>query len=146
MKHLVVAGLLVALAGPASADLVTRTSPHSVAGTADRLVAAIEGAGATVVARVDHAAAAGSVDMTLRPTVMVMFGNPKLGTPVMQTAQAAGLDLPLRVVIWEDGSGAVTLAYHDPMDLTTLGVPADTPALQAMSGALERLTGAAVAQ
>ena len=94
--------------GAMSADLVTKTSPHSVSDTMDRLEAAVTGAGATVFARVDHAAGAAKVDMELRPTQMLMFGNPKLGTPAMLDGQTAGLDLPLRVVVYADAEGVVT--------------------------------------
>lgn len=133
-------------ASPALADLVTKTSPYSVSETVDRLVAAVEGAGAKVVARVNHAGAASSVGMELRPTEMVMFGNPKLGTPAMQAAQVSGLDLPLRVVVWEGDDGTVTLAYHDPAELAVLGIPSDAEVLKKMAGALEKLTSKAVAE
>ena len=139
----IVAG--VCLASPAAADLITKTSPHSVSETVDRLVAAVEGAGAKVVARVNHSGAADSVGMDLRPTEMVMFGNPKLGTPAMQAAQVSGLDLPLRVVVWEGEDGIVTLAYHDPAELATYGIPDDAEVLKMMTGALDNLTAAAVA-
>jgi len=84
-----------------ASDLITKTSPHSVSETIDRLTAAVEKAGAKVFARVDHAKGAMTVDMELRPTEMLMFGNPKLGTPALQAAQTIGLDLPLRVVAYE---------------------------------------------
>lgn len=146
MRRLVAAMLFAGLALPASAEIVRKTSPHSVSETADRLAAAVEGAGATVVARIDHAAAAAGVDAELRPTTVLVFGNPKLGTPVMQADQAAGLDLPMRVVIFEGPDGAVTVAYHDPAELAAShAVPADLEALGTMAGALDKLTGAAVA-
>lgn len=146
MKLIAILIFGILAAGPVAADLITKTSPHSVSDTVDKLIAAVEGAGAKVVARVNHAAAAGSVDMDLRPTEMVMFGNPKLGTPAMQSAQAAGLDLPLRVVVWEAEDGTVFLAYHDPADLAALGVPANSEVVKMMTGALDKLTGAAVAE
>lgn len=146
MKLLKFIAFCMVAALPAQAELISKTSPHSVSETVDKLVAAVEGAGATVVARVNHAAAAGSVEMELRPTEMVMFGNPKLGTPAMQAAQVTGLDLPLRVVVWEGEDGTVTLAYHDPMELAELGIPADAEVLAKMAGALDKLTGAAVAE
>jgi uncharacterized protein (DUF302 family) len=146
MRVFQIAGIAGLVAVPAAADIVTKTSPHSVADTADRLVATAEGAGATVFALVDHAAGAASVDAELRPTVLVMFGNPQLGTPAMQAAQRAGLDLPLRVVIFEGEDGTVTLAYHDPSELAEdHAIPADAPVLEQMTGALGKLTDAAVA-
>ena len=128
-------------------ELVSKPSPHSVGETIDRLEAAVEAAGAKVFARVDHAAAAQSVGSALRPTQMLMFGNPKLGTPAIVAAQTAGLDLPLRVLAYEDESGQVMLAYHPPGDLASLhGVPADAEVLGAMTGALGKLTDAAVSE
>ena len=89
---------LASLGTAAHAEMIAKTSPHSVSETMDRLEAAVTAAGATIFARVDHAAGAGKVDMELRPTQLLIFGNPKLGTPAMQDAQTAGLDLPLRVL------------------------------------------------
>lgn len=146
MRHLVTAMLFAGLALPANAEIIRKSSPHSVSETADRLAAEVEGAGATVVARIDHAAAAAGVDAELRPTTVLVFGNPKLGTPVMQADQAAGLDLPMRVVIFEGADGAVTVAYHDPAELAAShAVPAELEALGMMAGALDKLTGTAVA-
>lgn len=127
--------------------MIEKTSPHSVSETIDRMQAAVESAGATVFARVDHAAGASSVDMDLRPTQMLMFGNPKLGTPAMLDAQTAGLDLPLRVLAYADAEGVVRLVYHDPADLAAAhGLPADAKYVQMMTGALDKLTSAATAE
>ncbi|HBM39724.1 MAG TPA: camphor resistance protein CrcB, partial [Sulfitobacter sp.] len=106
---------LTALAAlPAAADIVTKMSPHSVPDTIDRLEAAVTEAGAMVFARVDHAEGATKVDMELRPTTLLIFGNPKLGTPAMLDGQTAGLDLPMRVLAYADDSGMVHVSYHDP--------------------------------
>lgn len=146
MRLCQIVGIVVLAASPAFGEIVRKTSPHSVAKTADRLEAAVEGAGATVFARVDHAAGVASVDAELRPTEMVMFGNPRLGTPALQAAQSAGLDLPLRVVIFEEADGAVTVAYHDPAELAQVhGISADSAVLEQMAGALGKLTDVAVA-
>ncbi|MEQ8654472.1 MAG: DUF302 domain-containing protein [Kiloniellales bacterium] len=129
-----------------AADLVRKTSPHSVQVTVDRLASAVEGAGAKVFARIDHAAGAQAVGAELRPTEVLIFGNPKLGTPAMQLSQSAGLDLPLRVVVFEDADGTVVLAYHPPETLAAdHGIPADAPVLGKMTGALGKLTDKAVA-
>ncbi len=128
-------------------DLITKPSAHSVEVTIDRLVAAVEGAGAKVFARIDHAAGAAKVDMDLRPTQMLMFGNPKLGTPALQAGQTAGLDLPLRVVAYEDANGQVFVAYHNPSELSEdHGIPADAAVLKKMTGALDKLTNKAIAE
>jgi uncharacterized protein (DUF302 family) len=130
-----------------AADLITKPSAHSVSVTIDRLVAAVEGAGAKVFARVDHAAGATKVDMALRPTQMLMFGNPKLGTPALLAGQTAGLDLPLRVVAYEDANGQVFVAYHAPSELSEdHGIPTDAAVLKKMTGALDKLTNKAIAE
>lgn len=135
-----------ALALPAAADMIDKVSPHSVADTMDRLVMAVEGAGATVFARVDHAAGAAKVDMELRPTQTLIFGNPKLGTPAMLDAQTAGLDLPMRVLAYADGEGVVHVTYHDPADFAaTHGLPGDAKYIAMMTGALGKLTDKAIA-
>lgn len=129
-----------------AADLIQKKSPHTVSVTIDRLSAAVEAAGAKVFARVDHAAGAKSVGADLRPTEMLMFGNPKLGTPAIQAAQTSGLDLPLRVLAYEDADGVVLVAYHDPAELAGIHrMPADAEVLAKMTGALSKLTDKAIA-
>lgn len=130
-----------------AADLVSKTSPYPVAETMERLVAAVEKAGATVFARVDHAAGAKKIGGELAPNQMLVFGNPKIGTPIMQKNPAAGLDLPIRVVIYQGSDGATTVAYHKPGRIAEdHAVPADLKALKMMAGALDKLTGAAVSK
>lgn len=135
-----------AMSQAASAEMISKISPHGVSVTIDRLQSAVEAAGATVFARVDHAKGAASVDTALRPTEMLMFGNPALGTPAMLDAQTAGLDLPLRVLAYEDANGQVTVVYHTPDTLAAdHGLPADAEYLKKMTGALDKLTNAAIA-
>jgi uncharacterized protein (DUF302 family) len=93
--------------------LITITSNHSVKETLDRLEASLRGNGVTVFARIDHAAAAASVDMTLPPTELIIFGQPKAGTPLMQEQQSIGIDLPLKMLAWQDANGKNWLAYND---------------------------------
>ncbi len=144
---LIAAAFAFASTMSAQAGMITKTSAHSVGDTIDRLAAAVEKAGAKVFARVDHAKGAASVDADLRPTQMLMFGNPKLGTPAMQAGQSMGLDLPLRVVAWEAADGTVMVGYHDPAAVAALhGLPADHPTIAKMTGALGKLTGAATAE
>jgi uncharacterized protein (DUF302 family) len=122
---------------------ITRESPASVSETADRLVAAAEGAGAIVFARVDHAAGAAAVGEELAPTTLVIFGNPRIGTPIIQANRRTGLDLPLRVLIWEE-AGATMLGYEDPDRLKDrYSVEGADDEFAAMRGALENLTTAA---
>ena len=89
-------------------------SRHGPKETMDRLVAAVTRRGMTVLARVDHADAAAKVGMELRSTEVVLFGNPRTGTPLMQAAQTMGIDLPLKVLVWQDEVGKTWLAYNDP--------------------------------
>ncbi len=129
-----------------AAEIIKKLSPHPVSVTIDRLQAAVETAGATVFARVDHAKGAASINTELRPTEMLMFGNPALGTPPMLDAQTAGLDLPLRVLAFEDAAGQVHLVYHSPDTLATNhGLPAKADYLTKMAGAVDKLTNAAIA-
>lgn len=101
-----------ATAVAADAGLVKIKSPHSVKQTADKLEAALKAKDLKVFARVDHAAGAKKVDKELRPTEVVIFGNPQTGTPLMQCAQSAGIDLPQKALIWQDEKGQVWLAYN----------------------------------
>ncbi len=94
--------------------LITLRSAHDFKTTLDRLLLGLKAKGITVFATVDHAAGAASVGLSLRPTTLVVFGNPAAGTPVMQVEQSAGIDLPLKALVWEDANGAAHLSYNDP--------------------------------
>jgi uncharacterized protein (DUF302 family) len=93
-------------------DLAEFTSAYSYSTTVDRLAAAIERGGLSIVARVDHAAAAAAVGLSMPPTLVMFYGNPCGGTPIMLARPAAALDLPLRVLIREDGDGSTRVAFH----------------------------------
>lgn len=105
---------LISTAATAGEGLVSVKSAHDVPATADKLVAALEEKGMKVFARIDHAAGAKKVDMTLEPTELVIFGNPKLGTALMKCGHSIAIDLPLKALIWEDGDGQTWLGYNDP--------------------------------
>ena len=92
--------------------LVTIRCESPVRETVDHLTTVVETAGLTVFARVDHAAGAASVGMELRPTELLIFGNPRAGTPLMQDRQTAGIDLPLKALVWQDADGAVWLTCN----------------------------------
>ena len=94
--------------------LVTLASQHSVKDTLDRLEADLKAKGVAVFARVDHAAGAATVAMPLRPTELLIFGSPKGGTPLMQSRQTIGIDLPLKILAWQDADGKVWITYNDP--------------------------------
>lgn len=153
LTHIVALGLALALAPAAFAheapegDLVTIHSAHDVTATIDRLEEAVTGAGATVFARVDHQAGAEGVNLDLRPTTLLIFGNPNVGTLAMQEAQTMGVDLPMRVVAWEDASGATHVTYTDPAAMAARhGIAADSEAVKKMTDALKKLTGTAAAE
>jgi uncharacterized protein (DUF302 family) len=94
--------------------LVTRRSHHSVDETLERLEGLVRGAGVTIFALVDHSGEAAKVGLTMRPTKLLIFGNPKSGTPVMIASPSIAIDLPLKILVWEDVEGAVWLSYNSP--------------------------------
>jgi uncharacterized protein (DUF302 family) len=145
MRPFAFAAPLMLIATLASASpFATKTSPHDVATTMDRLAAAVEGAGATIFARIDHAAAAATVGQELAPNQVLIFGNPKLGTPMMQSAPSMGLDLPLKVQVYRAADGTVQVIYHS-MDGLAAEHGADSPALGKAAGALNKFTDKAIA-
>jgi uncharacterized protein (DUF302 family) len=138
-----VALALMAQGAQASDDDITQVAAKGdVASTMDALQAAVEGAGATVFARVNHAGGAERVGMDLAASQLLIFGNPKLGTPAMQDDPLAGLFLPLKVLVYEDAGGRVWLAYEDPEEtLDDLpGISDDAGYIAKMRGALGKLT------
>jgi uncharacterized protein (DUF302 family) len=116
--------------------MITIESRHSVQITADRLEPILEEKGMTIFSRIDHAAGAAEIGETLRPTVLFIFGNPKVGTALMKCGQTAGIDLPLKILIWEDDSGLVKLSYNDPRYI------ADRHGISDCGQVLEKMTGA----
>ena len=127
--------------------LITITSNHSVKETLDRLEASLRGNGVSVFARIDHAAGAASVDMTLPPTELVIFGQPQAGTPLMQAQQSIGIDLPLKMLAWQDANGKNWLAYNDIAWLAKRhGLGEDlAPAVSGIAKALAKLAETAAA-
>jgi uncharacterized protein (DUF302 family) len=94
--------------------LITLPSAHGAKETMDRLAAEVKAKGMTVFARIDHAAGAKEVGMPLRPTELLIFGNARGGTPLMQANQTIGIDLPLKALVWEDAGGKAWLSYNEP--------------------------------
>ena len=113
---LVLTGSLLAASSLASAadGLISVASSHSVKDTADRLENVLKKKGMKVFLRIDHAAGAASVGRQLRPTELIVFGNPKAGAPLMQCAQSVAIDLPQKALIRKDENGKVWLSYNDP--------------------------------
>lgn len=146
MIKAIFAAAAVITASPVFADIVTKPSASPVDQTMDALVAAVEGAGATVFARVDHTAGAESAGMFMADAELLIFGNPKLGTPAMQDDIRAGLFLPLRVLVYADAAGATQVAYVEVDDLfDDLEINDDADYIAQMEQALGMLTDKAVA-
>lgn len=141
---LVILLFVAGAAGAADNGLVVRSSAHGVAETADRLEAALESKGMTVFTRIDHAAGAASVGQALPPTELVIFGNPKVGTPLMQCDPSVAIDLPQKMLIRETAEGAVQIAYNDPAWLARRHDLADCGAvLDRVDAALKAFAAAA---
>jgi uncharacterized protein (DUF302 family) len=113
--------------------------------TLERLEAEVKAKGLTVFGRIDHAAGAATVGMPLRPTTVVIFGNPKGGTPLMQASQLVGIELPLKVLVWQDAAGKTWLSYVDPANLAKrYELPPETAtAVGNLAGVLKALTAEA---
>ena len=94
--------------------IISVKSSHEVKATADRLENTLKQKGMTVFVRINHAEGAQKVGKKLRPTELVVFGNPKVGTPLMQCSQSTAIDLPQKALIWQDDQGQVWLSYNDP--------------------------------
>lgn len=127
---------------PPASVLVTVASAHDHATTLTRAVAAIEERGFTLVHRVDHAAAAQTAGLTLEPSTVLVFGNPKGGTPLLQAAPTMALDLPLRVLVWQR-DGKTSVSYRDPASVAQAHGAADHPVVPKLRAALEAIAAAA---
>jgi uncharacterized protein (DUF302 family) len=129
----------------AADGLVTLRSNYAPKETMNRLETEVKAKGLTVFARIDHSAGAAEVGLSLRPTELLIFGNAKGGTPLMQSVQTIGIDLPLKALVWQDASGSTWLSYNDPNWLAKrheLGNQADAT-VKAMTGALAAMARAA---
>lgn len=129
----------------AADGLVTMPSPYSAQETMDKLEKLVKERGLHVFARIDHAAGAAKIGKTLRPTQLLIFGNPQGGTPLMECAQTVGIDLPLKALVWEDAAAKVWLGYNDPAFLAQRHGAGDCPAVEPLRKALEGLAKASVA-
>ncbi|WP_426443470.1 DUF302 domain-containing protein [Bradyrhizobium genosp. P] len=130
---------------PASdqAGLVVIDSANTMAETEKRLIAALDAAGLKVAARIDHAANAKSVGLDLAPTVLFIFGNPKAGTGLIEKQRTIGIDLPLKILLWDE-KGSIKVAYNDPAYIARRhGLDTSLPVLSQISSTLRRLAEAA---
>jgi len=140
-------GMSVVMAEPLiERGLISKKSPHSVTVTLDRLEQVLKDKGVTIVTRWSHDAGAAKVGIALRPTELLLFGNPKLGSHFFTSQQTAGIDLPMKALAWQDESGQVWLTYNDPAYVAARhGVEARDEIVQKMSGALDKFSAIAVA-
>ena len=137
---------LFLLASLAYADngIISVKSSHQVKATADRLENTLKQKGMTVFIRINHAEGAQKVGKKLRPTELVVFGNPKVGTPLMQCRQSTAIDLPQKALIWEDQEGTVWFSYNDPNYLVERhGITGCTEVLKKTEKALSNFAKAA---
>ena len=126
---------------PTESGIIRIASQHSVAATLERLEAALRAREVKIFARIDFSGDASRAGLTLRAEQMLIFGNPKAGTPLMQAAQTIGIDLPLKVLVWQDAAGDTWLSYNDPQWIAKrhgLGQQ-DEATVSAMSAALGAL-------
>lgn len=134
------------IAAPAGAEevYITKTSPHDVSTTLDRIAETVEAGGGMVFYRIDHAAAAAAYGKQMAPTQVLIFGNPANGTGLMNAHPRVSVDLPLKVGAFEAADGTVTLIYRNPV-VQFAGLGIDGPA-EGIAGTLETLTDRAVAE
>ena len=123
--------------------LRTLPSKHGPEETLDRLEAIVTKHGMTISARIDHAAAAAKVGLELRPTVVLVFGNPRAGTPGMQAVRTLAIDLPLKMLVWQDDKDMTWLAYNDPAWLFRRHGVVDDGSGDVMNDVLESIAGEA---
>lgn len=121
-------------------------SPYGARETADRVEEQARERGLNIFVRVDHAAGAAKVGKKLRPTEVLIFGNPRGGTPFMECAQSVGIDRPLKALVWQDAQGRVWLGYNDPSYLAERHDVADCPAVSALRKALSTLAESVTAR
>jgi uncharacterized protein (DUF302 family) len=144
LRALLCAGAIATAGAAHAADgLVAVKSAHPPRVTLDRFEATAKERGLMVFARIDHAAGAQKVGKTLRPTELLIFGNPQGGTPLMECAQSAGIDLPLKALAWEDAQGQSWLGYNDPAWLAQRHGAGACPVVENLKKALSGLAEAA---
>lgn len=148
---LLIATVLAGCAGMRGAThanhgLVTVRSPHGQAETLNRLEAQVRQRNLAVVARIDHAVGAQRIGQTLRPTEVMIFGNPQAGTPLMQCAQGAGIELPMKALVWTDAAGQTWLGWNDPAWIVHRHGGGDCPAAENVRKALAAIAEATVAK
>ena len=147
MRNTIIAFILaLVFASPLLAEpgLINIKSAHDVKNTTDRLENILKEKGMNVFLRINHADGARNVGKELRPTELLIFGNPKVGTPLMQCGQTVGIDLPQKALIWQDENGQVWITYNDPQYLATRhGIDGCKAVLDKVKNALNNFSRAA---
>lgn len=144
----VMCALTVLVTNPVSAadGLITMKSSFDAKETMDRMEKTLRDKGMTIFERIDHAAGAEKIGKALRPTEVLLFGNPKAGTPFIECAQTVGIDLPMKTLVWKDASGQVWLGYNDPAFLTKRHGAPECGVVGGMSKTLDGLAREALRQ
>jgi uncharacterized protein (DUF302 family) len=145
-KILIAISIVFVFTAPAFAEqgLIKVKSSHDVKNTADRLERIVKEKGMNVFLRINHAQGARKVGQDLRPTELLIFGSPKVGTALMQCSQTIAIDLPQKALIWQDETGQVWLTYNDPRYLATRhGIDACKAVLGKVQNALKNFAQAA---
>ena len=144
---IIITSVLLLVSGLVFADngLVKKQSPYSPAETLDRLEKVLMAKGIKVFARINHSANAKGVGLVLRPTELLIFGNPKLGTHLINGNQTVGIDLPMKVLAWQDDNFQTWVAYNDPRYIVGRHEVGNREAIVTkMQGALNKLTNKAI--
>jgi len=144
---IIIASVLLLVTGLVFADtgLIKKQSPYTPAETLDRLEKVLKEKGITVFARVNHKVNAESVGLVLRPTELLIFGNPELGTHLINSHQTVGIDLPMKVLTWQDDNFQTWIAYNDPQYMASRhDITNRDPIVTKMQGALNMLTNRAI--
>lgn len=137
--------IFCSVAMAAEDGMISKRSSYGVGETLDRMEAVLEAKGVMVFSRIDHAAGAARIGIDLPPTQLLIFGNPKLGTPLMQSNRHIGIDLPLKVLAWQDSQGMVWLSYSDPAGLQQRYSIVDRdPLFNTITATLDKLTDKAL--
>lgn len=142
LMALIMSMLITGAAMAGDNGIVRKEAAADVAETVDKLVATMEGAGLKIFARVDHGAGAQSIGADIGASQLLIFGNPKVGTPAIQDDPVSGLFLPLKVLVYEDGTGKTMIAYEEPAKMLGRlgGVSEDAAYIKTMTGALGKFT------
>ena len=143
---LLIALLAITRAGHAAEGLIALESPHTIEVTMQRLEQQVANRNLKVFARIDHSEGAAMVGKTLRPTLLLIFGNPRGGTPFMQCEQTVGIELPLRTLVWEDATGQVRVGYIDPAVIAARFGVTNCPVVNMLANVLKGISKATVAE